>query len=246
MKVFYLIFILIFFIFIVINTTLKKNEIVISRFNESLNWLNNKKFNDYNIICYNSGNDTNFYKPSNMKVVNIKNIGKEAYTYLYHIINNYNKLANITIFIPGSCENNDRQIMIDIILDNIKYNQTVFISSKHNNVQNNLYNFKLDYWCSTSNENFIKNNNCNLNLSTIRPFGLWYQNMFGNLKTTNVNYRGVIAIHKKHILQRHKSSYEKLLTEIKSPNDEVLHYFERSWEAIFYPLSGAMIIPYNF
>jgi hypothetical protein len=48
-----------------------KIEIVIARYNEKLEWLKEKPFNNYPIICYNSGNDSNFYQPKNMKIVNI-------------------------------------------------------------------------------------------------------------------------------------------------------------------------------
>jgi hypothetical protein len=246
-----LLIILIIFILYIFNNYIEKSlentntEIVISRFNENLNWLNNKKFNNCNIICYNSGDNENFYKPTNMTVINIDNVGKEAYTYLYHIIHNYNKLADITMFIPGSSNSIDRRLMINIILYNIKkHNQTVFISKKYNNVQDNLYNFQIEKYYSTSKENIKKNNNSKMNLSNIRPFGLWYQNMFGDLKTNYVNFRGIIAIHKNHILQKNKNFYEILLSEIKTPNDEVLHYFERSWEAIFYPLTDAIFVSY--
>ena len=40
-------------------------EIVVSRYAENLNWLKEEPFNKYTVICYNKGDDDNFYKPPN-------------------------------------------------------------------------------------------------------------------------------------------------------------------------------------
>jgi hypothetical protein len=218
-------------------------EIVIARFNENLEWLKEYPFNNYSVICYNSGNDNNFYQPKNMKIIHIKNIGKEAYTYLYHIINNYNNLANLTIFLPGSTNTKHKiNTAIKLVEATEKFNKTIFMSTEYNDVKKDLYDFKLDKWCSTSKENILKNKDCDLPLSKIRPFGLWYKEIFGNIKTKYVNYYGLLSIQKKHIIQKPLEFYKKLLNEFKNPNDEVAHYFERSWEAIFYPMNDSIFI----
>ena len=35
-------------------------------------------------------------------IIKLDNLGKNDHTYLYHIIENYHNLSNITVFIPGS------------------------------------------------------------------------------------------------------------------------------------------------
>ena len=48
-------------------------------------------------------------KSKNIKeVIKLKNIGREGHTYLSHIINNYDKLADITIFLPGSADSSNK------------------------------------------------------------------------------------------------------------------------------------------
>jgi len=221
-------------------------EIVIARYSENLEWLNEDPFNKYPIICYNSGDNNNFYKTNNMQITQIDNIGKEAYVYLYHIVNNYDKLADITIFLPGSTNTIHKINHVkNLVIETEKYNNTVFISNKYEDVQQNLYDFQLDRWCSTSDENKVKNSKCKLNFANIRPFGLWYDNFFKNVKTNYVNYYGLLSIKKKHIIQKPKEFYEKLLNEFIQPNDEVAHYFERCWEAIFYPIDDAVFIDYQ-
>ena len=81
--------------------------IVVSRYNETLKWLNDSPFNAYAIIIYNKGMNNEFEKPDNVEsVIKLNNVGREGHTYLYHIINNYEHLPDITIFLPGSIINN--------------------------------------------------------------------------------------------------------------------------------------------
>jgi hypothetical protein len=70
-------------------------SIIISRYNEDIEWVS--PYNDVAII-YNKGEDLNI-SFNNLK--NIKNVGREGGTYLYHIITNYNNLTNKVIFLQG-------------------------------------------------------------------------------------------------------------------------------------------------
>ena len=52
-----------------------------------------------------------------------------------------------------------------------------------------------------------------------------------------------MAISKKHILQNSKEHYINIIKDVEnSSNPEAGHYIERSWEAIFYPLTDAIIL----
>jgi hypothetical protein len=74
-----------------------KTEIVIARYNENLDWLKKiKKSKDLKITVYNKGPDD-----IDVPFIRLPNIGRESHTYLYHIINNYDNLANQTIFCQG-------------------------------------------------------------------------------------------------------------------------------------------------
>lgn len=70
-------------------------EIVIARYNENLNWL---KLLDPNIkiTIYNKGKSDIEYSS-----IALPNVGRESHTYLYHLVNNYDNLADITIFCQG-------------------------------------------------------------------------------------------------------------------------------------------------
>jgi len=70
-------------------------EIVIARYNENLDWIKELPKN-IKVTIYNKGiNDIDY------PFIPLENIGRESHTYLYHIIHNYNKLAEKTIFCQG-------------------------------------------------------------------------------------------------------------------------------------------------
>ena len=69
-------------------------KLIVSRYNENIDWVNKINF-DY--IIYNKGiND--LYQPH----INLKNVGREADTYLNYIILNYHKLPEIVVFSQGN------------------------------------------------------------------------------------------------------------------------------------------------
>ena len=67
-------------------------EIVVAHFNENLDWL--KPLADHCHIYHRSSE----FAPR-FEWQYLPNIGQAAYTYLYHIISNYDHLANITVFV---------------------------------------------------------------------------------------------------------------------------------------------------
>ena len=65
--------------------------IIISRFNENIDWT----YTLHKALIYNKGdNDINSHFP----VISIPNIGREGHTYLYYIIEHYNSLPDYMIF----------------------------------------------------------------------------------------------------------------------------------------------------
>ena len=76
----------------------KNIEIVIAHYKENIEWLNdNKNEKNISITIYDKGNN----KIENSNSIPLKNVGRESHTYLYHIVNNYDNLANKTIFFQG-------------------------------------------------------------------------------------------------------------------------------------------------
>lgn len=70
----------------------KTYDIVVARYNENIDWV--KKYK--NCLLYNKGEhiQENYIK--------LENVGREAHTYLYHIVKNYNTLSDHTIFVQAN------------------------------------------------------------------------------------------------------------------------------------------------
>ena len=248
-----LVLVLVLFLFIMLFFKYKNNNegfdsfdvvIVISRYNENLDWLKEAPFNKYPVIIYNKGINDDFYKPKKSKIMKLENIGRCDHTYLYHIIENYDKLNNIIIFMPGSTNmpyKMEKAIKLFKLIEENK--KAVFLSEKAK--LTDLYDFQLDNWKASSSENNSINAESNLELATIRPFGKWYESKFGNVELEHISYGGIHSISKHDILQHPKSYYENLIKDVSnSSNPEAGHYFERSWETVF-SMKHTMIIENN-
>lgn len=222
--------------------------IVIARYNENLKWLLNKKFSKYDIIVYNKGINNNYIHLPNMTSINIKNVGRCDHTYLYHIINNYHNLADITIFLPGSCDMYHKMYKTHILFNEIKKNnKAVFLyDNKYDNVELELHNLEFSIYSSSYYKNKLLNPESNLDLALIRPFGNWYKSKFNNIIINHVSYYGIFSVAKNDITQNQLTYYIKLINDLRfSSNPEAGHYIERSWAAVFYPMSETLILPYT-
>lgn len=188
-------------------------DIVISRYKENIDWINNIKSNPIikNIYLYNK-----FYELN----IKLPNVGREAHTYLYHIVNNYNNLNDITIFLQGNpfphCCN------LYSIIDNI------------NNLQNGILSLN----------NIIVENEYSINRKhkTLHPHGLflaYFMDLLFGIKmdinqTVNVTYGAQFACTKQAILSRPREFYEFLLKFVSYETNPIEGYiFERLWLYIF-------------
>lgn len=219
-------------------------EIVISRYNENLEFLSDEIFNNYPIIIYNKGINYDFYKPPSLKkIVNLSNVGVCDHTYLYHIIENYDNLANVTIFLPGSCTDElKKDRYINVLNKTIETNNTVIYGYCDENNKSDLYNFRLTEWVSTNENNKILNPDSKLRECDIYPYGKWYDEVFPGINNNCITYLGIFSVSKEHIHNRNKESYEELIKFVSnSINEECAHYIERSYISIFDPLPKEVI-----
>ena len=71
-------------------------ELVVAAYGEDLNWIDKNNLKNIATI-YQKKKES-----MNSNHILLPNIGRESHTFLHHIVNNYNKLANITVFVQGS------------------------------------------------------------------------------------------------------------------------------------------------
>ena len=80
----------------------KELQIVISRYNEDLEWLNVEPFTADRYVIYNKGPySIECPQGTNCYVESLPNVGREGHAYLHHIIKNFDNLADVTVFLPG-------------------------------------------------------------------------------------------------------------------------------------------------
>jgi hypothetical protein len=223
-----------------------QTTIVISRYNENLDWLKELNKPYYNIYIYNKGKNYNFEKsnPNIKAIIPLPNIGRCDHTYLYHIIQNYDKLDEIVVFLPGCCEDWKHTVMKKM-LDTIHFNNkaTFPVFAYNDKLKEEMYGFYLDHWSSRTSANLKMNNENKLSKASIRPFGKWCDQFLGNRNIRYSQFGGIFSIAKQDITQHPIHFYQRLICEFKSDsNAEVGHYFERSYGAIFHPMQNTIVM----
>lgn len=68
-------------------------QVIIARYEEPIEWIKELK---HQFVIYNKGSKINL--PS----IHLPNIGREAHTFLHHILRNYNNLPTYTAFLQGN------------------------------------------------------------------------------------------------------------------------------------------------
>jgi len=223
-------------------------KIVVSRYNENLNWIDEYPFNKFKYIVYNKGINNEFNKNNVQRIINLPNVGTCDHTYLYHVIENYNDLSEIIVFLPGSIDIEYKKIKAkNVLLDIIKYQKAVFRGICVDNIKDVFYDFHLEKWRITHKDNLLINNNDQLQLSFIRPFGVWFEHYFkydSHYNTPNwLTFWGIFSISRYDILQHSIERYATFLNNLScGKQPEEAHYTERSWGVIFGPLKHTQTI----
>lgn len=66
-------------------------QIVVARYKEDVTWV--EAFHDFDVVVYDKGDPH--------AVNSLSNVGREAHTYLHHILENYDSLSETTVFLQG-------------------------------------------------------------------------------------------------------------------------------------------------
>jgi len=218
------------------NISNKTCDIVISRFQEELQWLDDYKTRGFHeVYIYNKSGKPIKCPLAKCHIKSIPNTGVCDNTYLYHIVHHYDKLADITIFAPGSANSDHKREMLDFTInmalnkkDTVLNTYTFDVSAKEA-----MYNFTMTHYPIHTKNNHEGDDNFEHSPASIRPFGAWYQANFPGVEIKQASFFGIFAASKKHIHQRPKTFYEKLLKQINTHKfHEASHYIERSWPAI--------------
>ena len=235
-------------------------DMVISMYKEKLDWLKayDKPENTFrNIYLYNKFEGNNDKTSTDLGAVlggkeaikiDLKNVGRCDHTYLYHIIQNWDNLADVTIFTKGSAdlqrEKEKMNFIIEKLFDktDLSPRSSIFkVIKLPLSIPIQFATFKLNAYQSTHPSNrgdpITNTYSRKMGLASPRPFGKWYKQNFNDLPIYHVSLAGVMAVSRELIKQHDKEYYERFLKQLEEhENPEVGHYIERSWIALFDPV----------
>ena len=221
-----------------------KIHILITRYKETdisivLKPFINKK--DTTIFIYNKGNDIPLGIPNNtenLKIIQIPNLGWDAYGFVYHIIHNYDNLPDYIYTFHASIQYLDYKYYIfKDILDEKHHNKYYY----GGNISKTEMSFSLDDWKSSTEINKLAaNENEKYLISPIRPLKNWLLTKMNKIPDFAVsdnylkcNIFGMFFVHKSKILKYPITFYINLFDEISVWQSEINHYLERSWYLFF-------------
>ena len=212
-------------------------QVVVAVYKEDMNWLKEEPFNGINTICYNKGkNDISQCQGSNCRTISLPNVGKCDHTYLHHIIENYNNLAPVTVFIPASWTDDHKKSKTSDLIEQARISKKTNIPSIPVSQDEGVWGFQLDEYTSTNNKNKDANKTSVLHPCPQRPFSVWYKLNFPDTPLERIQYTGIFAVSRDDILKNPIERYKKLIKYLDThSNPEAGHYIERAWYSIFSP-----------
>jgi len=207
------------------NERLKDYEFVIAHYNENLDWLFPIANHTH---VYHKGTDL---QPSALLPLNawekLPNVGRESHSYLYHIINNYHKLPEITVFLQGDGREVARNLCFRNPMDyvyNVKNNVTCKVMKRLSKWGRIRHYGK---WFKMLNSGKIRRANLTL--------GEFFEELFGFPHPSDFPFcpRGCFAANRDMIKRHPVEFYRKAISFVDNhPNPEEGHYFERLWPLI--------------
>ena len=205
-------------------------SLIISRYNEDISWL--KPYKNFELYIYNKGEEIRDIEFKN--IINLKNVGRESQTWLYHIVNNFEKLEDINIFLQGRID--DLGCMAfkdpDSYLRKMKVSKNGFIASRFGLLTPLHWKFNVGI---EKNKKYQKEwSNGEISRSEI-GFRKFAQKLFPEIALfVATSYGGCFAVKKETIKKYGINFYSELLDILsKHKNPIEGHYIERLWCYIF-------------
>ncbi|KAI4187333.1 MAG: hypothetical protein L6R41_002875 [Letrouitia leprolyta] len=211
-------------------------EIVVAHYNEDLSWL--KQYSDECCVYSKGGSKNTPGLP--FTFTPLPNIGREGHTFLYHIVNHYDNLADATLFVQGRIDDH-----VDISLAEMKQRALTTVVG-----QVTTYPFRelelFDHWDGIPWEEYP----CWRRWSSMdsremkeTPLQLFQQYITESDRVpVAVGFApgAIFAVRKETIHSHSKAYYQRLfeqffLGDMAHVNPETGHYMERFWLAIFNP-----------
>lgn len=209
-------------------------EIVIAHYNEDLSWLSKDA---ETCTIYSKGGEK--AAPPYPHIA-IPNIGREGHTFLHHIIERYDNLADVTLFLQGRVDDH-----FSITLDEVKERAR---QTQHRQVTTFPYRDleTFDHWDGIPWDEYPSWKKWSSMSSSVKaartPAEYWQLFFPGKAIPASVGFQpgALFAVRKEAIRQHPRSFYQLVMQEfflgdMAHINPETGHLMERFWQAIFSP-----------
>ena len=214
-------------------------QVVVARYAEDLSWLCEPPFEEFgDVVVYDKGAAAGRI-PDHAKVVRLPNVGREGHTYLTHILRNYDSLADVTIFVLGSCRHNVH-----------KWARAKWVAGHVQSTGSSAFpdaalpmglwaaqgNFTIRNYQSSESRNARANPESATHFCEQRPLRAWM--VANDLPSLDgVTYSGIFAVSREHVHHRPRRFYENLIAYLDThSNPEAGHFLERTWMSVFHPI----------
>ena len=213
--------------------------VIITRYNEKIDWIDYIIDSVDQIIVYNKGTNDDLFKhyepPAKVVIVKLPNIGRIDHTLTHYILENWENLPDTIINLPASilmCAKkgmylNAMRKRFDIVKE--RYNG--FYSPRFHKVNPENYNYTIDNYqaegyCNRNDNPFIK--------SEYPDFRSWKSALIDDRPIRYLAMRGMFIVSRENILHVKRSIYENLLKSLSvGDNIENGHFAERIWAHLF-------------
>lgn len=206
-------------------------EVVIVRYEEDLSWVRHEFPENIKVTIYNKGADDLEDLPSNCHIKKIDNVGYLGGSYLKHIADNYNQLADKTLFLQGNPYDVETLFPLVRMLDisqeesscNNIYAKCIETSIK---AEDDFLTNKMN-WDETSRYHKFTGNH------TMPEFTSKFVANYSVDEPLHVTYGALFAVDKSKILHYPIEHYSDMLPVFNKVRPKEDHYLERLWDLMF-------------
>ena len=201
---------------------------IISRFSEDLKWV--KNLEPHKVIIYNKGDAISEEEYKN--IVNLKNVGRESHTWLYHIVNNYHNLSEANIFLQGRIDDLGCMSFKDPLDYLANINKYGFSVSRYGLLGPTHWKDNIGIEKDLRYKQKWESGEISRSLIGFRKFA---KNLFPNIPLfIATSYGGCFAVKRENIIKNDLSFYVDLLQILEQNKNPIEgHYMERLWCYIF-------------
>mmetsp|Transcript_82009 Transcript_82009/g.198806 ORF Transcript_82009/g.198806 Transcript_82009/m.198806 type:complete len:309 (-) Transcript_82009:187-1113(-) len=184
------------------------------------------------------------------RCIHVENVGTEEYAYFRHLLDNWDNLADITVFSIDNMDNMAHYIPttknhLDFLVNKVATpaKRAAFRGFEALDFMPVTKHFHInDYHSSALRGDDLTHKR--LCPASLQPFGPWYKRFinasdsnFTHLDCAASSFHGIFAVSRERIHRVKKSVFQELVKEVercRGVNHFVAgHYLERSWSALF-------------